>query len=300
MQPNERGVGLLSAVPRLKTPGSWGETDGEWRWWARRGSGLRERPELGTQERCTHRGCWEKKELGVGPTEATRSATTWVHKPPFPAGSGCTSRPSQLGLGSSGLPLLSVLLLVTTRQDWSLAVLQGPCLTPEDSLPHSLWGYKGTWKSKGKCRTQKLMSADGRKEKAPHDWARAGGFGVQAQVGPLSPHLHKSQCLTRARLETQGLSRKTSRGDRGKPTARGTVQIQEFCVFLTDAHDCSYIVSNNKKILWTKSALLWDNRECFNPVGCRPAVSACRQYPLPLFCPSVQVPSKLASPLGSF
>ena len=133
---------------------------------------------------------------------------------------GCTSRPSQLDLGSSCLPLLPVLLLVTTGQDWSLAVLQGPCLTPEDSLPHSLWGCKDTRKSKGKCRTQKLMSADGRKEKAPGNWARAGGFGVQEQVGPVSPHLHKSQCLTWAHLETQGLSRKTSRGDRGKTSSQ--------------------------------------------------------------------------------
>ena len=51
-------------------------------------------------------------------TKGTERRRNWAWGPLRPHGlpqPGCVSRPSHLGLGTSGLPLLPVLLLLTTR-----------------------------------------------------------------------------------------------------------------------------------------------------------------------------------------
>lgn len=132
------------------------------------------------------------------------------------------------------------------------------------------------------------------KKKAPHDWARADGFRVQPQVGPVSPHLHKVQCLTRGSSGNPGAMQKNKQGWSGKSQPlEGLFRLGNFAFFLTDAQDYFYAVIN-KNILWTEHSLLWGSREQFSPVGCHPAVSACRQYPpLPLFHPSSRYPLSL-------
>lgn len=70
------------------------------------------------------------------------------------------------------------------------------------------------------------------KKKAPRDWARADVFGVQAQVGPVSRHLHKAQSLTRGSSGNPGAIQKNKQGLSGKnQQLEGLFRLRNFVIF---------------------------------------------------------------------
>ena len=177
------------------------------------GSG--ERAEPCTQERRVHKGHWEKKELGLKSSETTRSTTTWLHKPPFPPGPG-EATPSTPASASSGDHMVGL----------KPGCAPGPLSDSRKTVFPTPYKNAKTHVSpqEKKCRTQKLMSGNGRKEEGPTWLSKSRWVWGSSTSWPSEPPSAQSAVSHKGLIwKPRGHAEKQAGAIGEKPTARGTV-----------------------------------------------------------------------------